>query len=216
VTQWSKINVIIKSIIAVTLAFYFSMGASTAIGGPINLITNGGFETGALSGWSAPAVNPNPWSVVSDNAHSGTFSAFNPALDSAIAAPTMFQFFSPVLVENITSAFFWYYDGGNRGTVGKAALLTFSDGTSVQDTLFADDPSYRLHAWTLRDLTPTLLPYSGKYLTGIGFFPKGAEVQYIDDVTITSVPEPASIGLLAVGLLAVVLRGLESSRSRWA
>jgi len=116
-------------------------------------------------------------------------------------------------VENISSAFFWFYDVGGAGTVGKAVLLTLSDGTSVQDTLFASDPSYRKNAWTFRHLTPTLLPYPGKFLMEIGFFLQLAELS-IDDVTITSVPERESILLFALGLLAVSwLHRMISSRS---
>jgi hypothetical protein len=51
-----------------------------------------------------------------------------------------------------------------QGTVGLATLLTFSDGTSVQDTLFADDPSYKKDEWAFRNWMPTLIGIQAKNL----------------------------------------------------
>src|SRR5580704_351638 len=108
----------------------------------IEIIENGGFEK-LLSSWSQTNPNPNPWTIEPTNPHTGSYSAFNPIKDTAVGAfPTLFQSFVAVPVEEIKSAGFWYFHHGGSGTVGLATLLTFSDGTAVQDTLFADDPSY--------------------------------------------------------------------------
>ena len=192
-----------KSIIgaACTCLAVVSFNVNAAL---IEKIENGGFESGDIAGWSEPSTNPNPWIVVSDNSHTGTYSAYNPALNSALASPTLFQSFAPTLVDNITSADFWYFHEGGSGTVGLATLLTFSDGTWVQDTLFAADPSYKQNIWTFRDLMPTLLENSGKHLVEIGFFPKSGGSQYVDDVSVSAVPIPLAVWLFGSGLLGLI------------
>lgn len=106
----------------------------------------------------------NPWTIEQSNPHTGSSSAFNPATDLALAAPTLFQSFLAVPVEEIKTAGFWYFHHGGPGTVGLATLLTFSDGTSVQDTLFADDPSYKKDEWGFRNWMPTLIGIQAKNL----------------------------------------------------
>jgi hypothetical protein len=151
----------------------------------IEIIENGGFEK-QLSSWSQPTPNPNPWTVELSNPHTGSYSAFNPVTGSALAATTLFQSFVAVPVEEIESAGYWYFnhDSGSD-SVGLATLLTFSDGTAVQDELFADDPSYKQDQWTFRNWMPTLIANPGKKLISVGFFPATSISQYIDDVSIT-------------------------------
>jgi hypothetical protein len=150
----------------------------------IEIIQNGGFEK-QLSSWSQPTPNPNLWTIEQSNPHTGSSSAFNPATDSAVAAVTLSQSFVAVPVEQIKTAGYWYFHHGGIGTVGSATKLTFSDGTWVQDTLFADDPSYKKDEWTFRSWMPTLFANPGKKLIAVGFYPAVQKSQYIDDVSIT-------------------------------
>jgi hypothetical protein len=181
----------------------------------IEIIENGGFEK-QLSSWSQPTPNPNPWTIELSNPHTGSSSAFNPATDSALAATTLFQSFVAVPVEEIKSAGFWYFHHGGSGTVGLATLLTFSDGTAVQDTLFADDPSYKEDRWTFRNWMPTLMANPGKKLISVGFFPALQKSQYIDDVSITKrsfvdrfYRELAWAWLIIIGGLMITPGGIE-------
>jgi hypothetical protein len=176
--------------------------------GWVELITNGGFETGDLTGWSSPVPNPNPWSASAVLAHTGNYSAFNPALNTAVGQTTLYQLFSPTPVSSITNAGFWYYHpAGAPGTVGLATQLVFSDGTTVQDTLYATDPTYHMNAWAYRNLLPTLSTHTGLQLVGIGFFPKVLGSQFLDDVSIVGipedVPEPRAAILGCLGLLSI-------------
>jgi hypothetical protein len=172
---------------------------------PVELIVNGGFETGDLTGWSSPVPNPNPWSVSNSLPHMGNYSAYNPALGSATAAPTLYQTFLPTPVSGISTAGLWYYHpGGAPGTIGFAAQLVFSDGTKAQDFLFASDPNYQVNVWAYRDLRPTLVEFPDKQLVGIGFFPKAGGSQFVDDVSVVGipiVPEPSTAILGCLGLL---------------
>lgn len=163
------------------------------------LIVNGGFETGDFTGWSQPPNNPNPWSVVSFNPYQGSYAAYTPAESTAIAETTLNQSITPTLVNNITSAGFWYYDqGANTKT---AVVLTFSNGDSPTDLY--DSPPFAESAWTYFNLEPFLLNYPGEYLVQIGFFPVVGESQEIDDVSITAtaVPEPSC--LTGFGILGI-------------
>ena len=204
-------HVSVASAAFIFMAFYWSSHSVHAT--PVDGLENVGFETGDLTGWNEPSSNPNPWSVVSNNPHTGDFSAYNPPKNTAIADTTIYQIFAPTLVDNITTANFWYFHEGGPGTIGLATRLRFSDGTSVQDTLYAVDPSYKQNQWVLRDLKPTLLAFSGKYLVEIGFFSKSLGSQYVDDVSIIAVPEPATVYLYAIGLVGLmVMRWPRASR----
>jgi hypothetical protein len=67
------------------------------------VIVNGGFETGELDPWFNPASAPDKWSVVSDNPHTGMFSAFTSTADSGGVFP-LSQSFEPIAVDDIISA----------------------------------------------------------------------------------------------------------------
>lgn len=172
------------------------------------LIDNGGFEIGEFAGWSAPSPNPNPWYMTATNHHGGQFAAMCPDLGYAVGQTTLFQSITPALVEDITSAGYWYYisrpsPGGNPAF---ATRLVFSDGTSVQDSLLISDAEYRLNEWAYRDWIPTLEANAGKFLVQVGFFPQYTDIHYVDDVSvigIPTVPEPAAPALW--GLLTLVL-----------
>lgn len=180
--------------------------AQHAFATSLEIVKNGGFETGDFTAWSEPTENPNPWSVVPENPFTGNFSAFNPAKDTAIGATTLFQSFAPTPVDKIVTAGFWYYQdsGPEFGTVGVATLLTFSDGSRVQDTLFVADPFYKVNEWAFRDLTQTLHANPGKELIEIGFFPRLQTNRYIDDVSVKVVPLPAAAYLFGSGLLGLI------------
>jgi hypothetical protein len=170
------------------------------------LISNGGFETGDLTGWRTPVYNPNPWYISTAKVFAGSYSAYNPVLGTAIADTTLYQSFYPAPVTNISSAGFWYYHESNVpwGTRGLVTLLTFSDGSWIDDSLATDDPEYRLGVWTFRDLMPTLLAHSEKSLVQFGFFPKSSDAQYIDNISIigiTIVPEPAAVAIILSGTI---------------
>jgi hypothetical protein len=195
---------------ALVLALLASAAAAPVINAQIELVNNRGFETGDFTGWSAPSPNPNPWSIVSTNHHSGQFSAMCPDLGYAVAATTLFQPVGPSRVEDIVSAGFWYYIArpSPGGSPAFATLLTFSDGTWVQDSLFTSDPSYRLNQWAFRDWMPTLDAYPGKTLVQVGFFPQYGDTHFVDDVSVIGtlyVREPSTSALLGFCIAAPMI-----------
>jgi len=133
-----------------------------------------------------------------------------PDLGYALADVTLFHNVRPIHVEDIVSAGYWYYiarasPGGNPAS---ATRLTFSDGTSVQDSLLTSDPSYRLNQWAFRDWTPTLEASPGKTLVQVGFFPQYSDIHYIDDVSIVgipAIPEPSMFALWGLWTAAVMI-----------
>lgn len=162
-------------------------------------IVNGGFETGDFTGWTAPANVANPWSVATTEVDDGQYSAFNPALSTAIGATELYQTFAPVPIADIVSAGFWFYDAPQYpdftlpyyavavGVTG-AGLLEFMEPTSVNH-------------WTYFNLMPQLENYPNGSLNEIGFFAGVFQNDYIDDVSvIATVPEPSSLLLIPLGL----------------
>ncbi|MBB6430328.1 PEP-CTERM sorting domain-containing protein [Algisphaera agarilytica] len=182
--------------------FTIALFASISCGAYGNVLVNGGFETGDLTGWDEPDVNNNPWSVLGF-ARTGSHSAYSAPMPTA-GPSNLYQSFDPIPVSQITEAGYWYFHMGGTGSVGSAVTLTFSDASQVQDTLFAEDPEYVQFEWAYRDLTPTLAGYADKSLTQISFFTGVNKAKYIDDVVI--VPEPSSLLLIGLGGVAICTR----------
>jgi len=187
----------------------FVVGSSTLWAGT-SLIQNGGFESGALGPWTLGtdycpifAGTPcNPWHVVSNDVHNGSFSLEDQG------ATEVDQAFTPTFGILITQASFWYKQDPKMGF---AAVLDYSDGTQDQVMLPVDGN------WDFYDLLANNNIEMGKELTGIGFAgysdfsPDSNGPTWVDDVTIDAkatlnpppMPEPTSMLLLGSGLVSL-------------
>lgn len=185
------------TILCLLIALILTLGMrKIAIAMPI--VSNGGFESGSIDPW----VNslPDKWAVVSDRTHSGNFSAYTYTGGSG-GVYTIEQSFAPVAVDDITALSFWYY-ADTSSSPNLAVGLWFDDGSYAQDFIWG----ITINDWTYRDVMPTLLGYSGKNLSKIGFFDTLRTGLYIDDVTLEEgyaapVPEPATFLLMGAGLV---------------
>ncbi len=182
-----------KSLAALAFAFGATF-AATALAGPVvnelgpNLVTNGGFETGDFSGWTA-SVDPTFSGVDGVAAHSGSFGAFF----GDVGIPGSISQSIATLAGASYNIHFWLRSDG----AAPNALEVLWSGTSVYSVIdfgslgyseFVIDPLATGGLTTL-----TLLARSDN-----GFLE-------VDDISVRLVPEPISLALLAPGLLGIVL-----------
>jgi hypothetical protein len=178
-------------------------GASTMWAG--NILTNPGFEMGSTAGWEQVpyCIDDDPcdsWQATSVDSHSGSYSALGAGNIS------LRQFFAPVLVSSISEISFWmrHPDGG-----GPAAYdFYYSDSSWNEYAVVAENSN-----WNPYDVTSSLA--SGKSLIGFAVFGHvsyvgGGSRTYLDDVvvdgTLSSVPEPGSLALIAAGAAVFFFR----------
>lgn len=158
----------------------------------VELITNGGFETGNLSPWldvsesdGCQSFSCDPWQVVPGEAHGGSFFAVG-----ANGDVEMRQSFQPTLGSRITDVSFW-------ASSGELVLvnLFYSDNSVSISTPEIDCSA----TWCFVDLTFRV--NAGKSLSGISFVAPLNGFSAVDDVSIVAtVPETGHIRLTGIRL----------------
>lgn len=185
------------------LALCFSSSSVFAI----NFISNAGFESGDLTGWTTNQPSSLPAIVESTVVHSGKFAALM-TQDFYID-----QQFAPVLNSSIQNVSYWIKQDQFQPnpTFFTANILYYSDGTN---TYIVHRPANDGN-WFNMDLTQFLA--AGKSLVGVRVY--GATTlggnspkTYFDDFNVGSpvpVPEPVTLLTLGVGLLGIAKRRAE-------
>lgn len=158
-----------------------------------NIVTNGGFETGSFQGWSLVGA-PNQYFDVGGSfaAHSGSYGMFFADLQSANNA---FYQTVPTSAGQTYELAFWVKDLTN----GQDTLHIDFEGQSVFNLSPVNQPELQ---WTpyLLQVTAT---QNGSELRISGYDAPGAI--YVDDLSLTAVPEPATLTLAAI-FPALILR----------
>ena len=167
--------------------------AGPALANP-NLVTNPGFETGDLTGWSGNGAHVNG-SSYDEGVNSGSYAAFFGHVGSV--APIS-QVIATTAGQAYTFSFYFASDGGTPNE-----FQAYFDGTQVFESLNAPAFGYTLESFNVVASTAsTAITFSGR---------NDPTYQGLDDVSVvaasTAVPEPATLALVAGGLLALgVLR----------
>jgi hypothetical protein len=203
--------------------------AAAAFGSPINLVQNGDFETGDLTGWKIDASANNPWDVDSAQPHGGRFEAFNGCIDDVcvIGSPVnQLDFMSQDLATEVghTYTLTFFYDPGDPGTNpqvsdllvnwdGATVMNLFLGGTNRSETpraTITPGPGYNQYSIDLlANSTSTELSFIGR---------QDAAVSFLDDIVVTdkadsAVPEPSSYLLVVSGFLGLGMASLRARRS---
>jgi hypothetical protein len=192
-----------NKILGVLAASVLSLAASGAFG-QANLVLNGGFETGDFTDWNVNGVYTCVGAsdlclglgpTVDDFdplAHSGTYAAY---LNGPTYSPdTLSQSISTATPGAGYYVTFWLATEASQNTVTPNFFDVVWDSQTVGSVVDGTNPDYVEYSFWVRGTgADTLTFFSGNDPGGF----------VLDDVSVTSAPEPAALGLLLVGMTAV-------------
>jgi len=170
-------------LIVVVLA---SAALSSRADDPLNLVINPGFESGAfLPGWTN---NSGGNFVNASNAHSGTYSAWM----GAVGSDGSFQQSIATTVGLLYNVSFWLESPGGTpndfsASFGGVTFYTITNAGAFPYTQFMGN----ITATT----ASSLLLFSAR---------QDPSYWHVDDVDVHLVPEPGTLGLIALGALGLV------------
>lgn len=177
-----------KSLIVPILALGVSVGSMTAKAVPMELVTNGGFETGDLSGWSCTGATF--CDAQGGGGHTGTYQAL---LREPLGQGTLAQDLTTIVGETYDLSLF-------SRVVSSPATLSVEIGTlptiAVTPTLTYSETISTFVA------NATTTPLRIKFYAGTQYW-------NVDDVSVTTgaaVPAPATFALMVLGLAGIGYR----------
>jgi hypothetical protein len=164
----------------------------------VELINNGSFETDDFTGWTVEGMPGTLFEVTDFWGHAGTHSVVFAGLESHNDRISQI---APTASGKQYVLDFWVNNGsdGNLG-VGEDGLAVFWEGAAA----FNISPlPAQLNTWLNYTLNVTATS-NGSELKFHGFDAPFAI--YLDDISLTAVPEPNALLLLAVGITGVAMR----------
>lgn len=182
-----------KFLAAVAFAFGATV-AAPALAGPIanevdpDLVTNGGFETGDFTGWSA-SVDPSFSGIDGVAAHSGNFGAYF----GDAGTPGSISQAIATLTGSTYNIHLWLRSDG----LSPNSLEVLWGGTTVYSAT-----DLGLFAYTEIVIDPLAL---ADFTTLELRLRNDGGFLEIDDISVRRLPEPVTLALLGPGLLGIVL-----------
>jgi len=164
-------------------------------GARADIIVNGGFELGNLTGWTA--IGYGAANIITNNPYEGNYCAL--LTTGGNWEELVFATFYASAGEEISFA----WRGVGDADPGYANAIAIISGPYIYGGMMLYDET-GLPASAAWQVYSYEAPTTGSYQ--VGFYTSGDNtVQfYFDDMQVT--PEPASMGMLAVGLSALLLR----------
>jgi len=191
----------------IALAFALVATSAGAFATPINSVENGGFETPSQNGgYKYLTGSVNGWTYAGSSGVAANNSGFNVAnatgsqaaflQQSGASISQMFNFTKSLFSVSFDAESRNYGNGGNRISVlvddqllSFAGLTTFTPGSKTSFTTYTSD----LIALSNGNHTLRFIGYGGN----------GDVTSFIDNVKVNAVPEPLSLSLMGVGMLAL-------------
>lgn len=173
-----------------------------------NLMSNPGFEDGTLSPWVTGLPGTEAGQISGGNAHSGNYTLFLPAHavpvgNAAFVVPGVVEQ-SFDLTEGRLRVSFWGYSDSDAADRAFGVMLSGPDGEGP-DVFMPVKEGWNLYTYKV-PVDSVLTQFSSLRLTSWTNNPDSVFYAHIDDVTVEAVPEPASMGALALGMGLLVRR----------